>query len=169
MRNRLARCEVWVLVLPMFCLSIAGCDSGNGVTAVPRYRQFFPAGDGLRDVTSPLAREQGVTFHAIERESDTLGYLATQRVTARSGVFTVNLIMGSDFHVLHAYASQYAGDRGREICSKQFEKQFRGKTPGDPIRIGKDIDAVSGATSSSVAMTDSVRRIARLANGELSR
>ncbi len=167
--NRVARCEVWVLVLAMFCLGLAGCDSRNGVTAVPRYRQFFPSGDGLRDVTSPLARERGVTFHAIERESDTLGYLATQRVTARSGVFTVNVIMGSDFHVLHAYASQYTGGRGREICSRRFEQQFRGKTPGDPIRIGKDIDAVSGATSSSVAMTDSVRRIVSLTNAELSR
>lgn len=38
-----------------------------------------------------------------------------------------------------------------------FLKQFFGKSPEDQLKIGKDIDAVSGATISSRAVTSAVR------------
>lgn len=47
---------------------------------------------------------------------------------------------------------------GSEVVeNKQFLKKFLGKDPEDPVKIGKDIDAVSGATISSRAVTNAVR------------
>ena len=63
---------------------------------------------------------------------------------------------------------EYSAQRGEEVCSPSFAQQFEGKTPDAPIRVGKDIDAVTGATISSRAMADGVRRIVRLAREEFS-
>ena len=44
----------------------------------------------------------------------------------------------------------------------RFRRQFVGKTGRDPLRLNRDIDAVSGATISSGAMAVGVRRAAVL-------
>lgn len=43
----------------------------------------------------------------------------------------------------------YREPHGEEITDKRFRKQFIGKRPEDPLTLGKDIDAISGATISS--------------------
>lgn len=45
----------------------------------------------------------------------------------------------------------------QKLKNKGFFKQFDGRSVGDRLRIGEDIDAISGATISSVAITDAVR------------
>jgi len=47
---------------------------------------------------------------------------------------------------------------GTRVEDESFRNQFVGKTVSDPIAIGKDIDAVSGATVSSTAVTEAVRK-----------
>jgi hypothetical protein len=61
---------------------------------------------------------------------------------------------------------------GDEVRSDRFRAQFQGKTAGDPITAGKDIDIVSGATISSRSMALGVKRDAlilqtALKNGSL--
>ena len=159
-----------LVLLPLFAFGvmagIVGCAPQDGAPAMSSHRQYFPTSTGMRDVTFPAAQEQGIRFHAIEGNSGTMGYLASQRVTARSGVFVVTVVIDSDYGIKHAYASQYMGNRGRAICNDQFAQQFTAKTADDPIRIGKDIDAVTGATISSRVMANSVRRIVNLAKQE---
>ena len=120
-------------------------------------------------MTFSQARAQGISFLAIEGPSGTVGYIAKQRVTVRSGSFTVEVVMDNNFRVRDAKAMGYSGQRGDEVCFPSFSNQFKGKTPDAPIRVGKDIDAVSGATISSRAMADGVRHIVRLARDEFSR
>lgn len=47
---------------------------------------------------------------------------------------------------------------GDKVAGSKFLTQFAGKGIDDPIASGTDIDAISGATSSSVAVIGSVRR-----------
>jgi hypothetical protein len=56
----------------------------------------------------------------------------------------------------------YREPRGDEVRDSRFRKQFEGKTAQDPMRIGSDVDAVSGATVSSASMATGVRRAAIL-------
>jgi hypothetical protein len=56
----------------------------------------------------------------------------------------------------------YREPRGDEVRDARFRKQFEGKTAQDPLRVNRDIDAVSGATVSSVSMASGVRRAAVL-------
>ena len=47
---------------------------------------------------------------------------------------------------------------GSKIEEASFRNQFKGKTLDDPIAIGRDIDGISGATVSSRAVAEAVRR-----------
>lgn len=46
---------------------------------------------------------------------------------------------------------------GDGILNKSWQKQFLGKTADDPLEVRKDIDAVSGATISSKAVSAGVK------------
>ena len=52
----------------------------------------------------------------------------------------------------------YREPRGDEVRDERFRKQFQGKTSQDPLRISRDIDALSGATVSSASLAVGVRR-----------
>ena len=56
----------------------------------------------------------------------------------------------------------YREPRGDEVRDPRFRKQFEGKTAQDPLRLGRDIDAVSGATVSSASLATGVHRAAVL-------
>jgi Na+-translocating ferredoxin:NAD+ oxidoreductase RnfG subunit len=57
-------------------------------------------------------------------------------------------------HEVMVYRESY----GEEITDSRFRRQFQGKTAKDPVRAGVDIDVVTGATISSRAMANGVRR-----------
>jgi hypothetical protein len=48
------------------------------------------------------------------------------------------------------------------VRDPRFRKQFQGKTAQDPLRLNRDIDAVSGATVSSASLATGARRAAIL-------
>jgi Na+-translocating ferredoxin:NAD+ oxidoreductase RnfG subunit len=52
----------------------------------------------------------------------------------------------------------YAEQRGRPISERRFLGQFVGKNAACPFTVGKDIDAVSGATISSRATAFAVKK-----------
>jgi hypothetical protein len=52
----------------------------------------------------------------------------------------------------------YREPRGDEVRDPRFRKQFEGRTSRDALRLGRDIDAVSGATISSASLAVGVRR-----------
>ena len=56
----------------------------------------------------------------------------------------------------------YREARGDEVRDPRFRKQFEGKTAQDPLRLDRDIDAVSGATVSSASLATGVHRAAVL-------
>ena len=56
----------------------------------------------------------------------------------------------------------YRESRGDEVRDARFRRQFEGKTAQDPLRLNRDVDAVSGATISSASMAVGVHRAAVL-------
>lgn len=49
---------------------------------------------------------------------------------------------------------------GSEVVENlKFLEKFTGKKPNDPVKIGKDVDAVTGATISSKAITNAIRQV----------
>lgn len=56
----------------------------------------------------------------------------------------------------------YREGYGAEVREERFRRQFTGKTAKDPLRLGDDVVAISGATISAKAMASGVRRAAAL-------
>lgn len=52
----------------------------------------------------------------------------------------------------------YREPYGKEINERRFRAQFRGKSARDPLRLGKDIDAISGASISSQSAAYAARK-----------
>ncbi len=52
----------------------------------------------------------------------------------------------------------YRESHGGQVRGRGFLEQYEGKGPGDPIRVGKDITSISGATLSARAVSKGVKR-----------
>ena len=91
--------------------------------------------DGYAVIDDELGLHQPITF--------------ATRLTSRGVVDRVEIMV-------------YREPRGDEVRDPRFRKQFEGKTAADPLRIDRDIDAVSGATVSSASLATGVRRAAIL-------
>lgn len=58
----------------------------------------------------------------------------------------------------------YREPHGAEIENSRFHKQFIGKALNDPLTLGKDVDAISGATISSRSEVFAVKKSLGLAD-----
>ena len=72
----------------------------------------------------------------------------------------ITFLVGIDTQdkVVGVYVLEYRDMFGSEIKRRSFLRQFPGKTADDPLVVGRDIDAVTGATISSQAATSAVRK-----------
>jgi len=105
-----------------------------------------------------------MTLRTVESSTGAVvGYLAEGPVVSRSGPFIIRVAMTADARVIRAAVAHYPGARGGDVQDPRFTRQFEGRTASDPLRVGKDIDAVSGATLSSRAMAGGVRKALDLA------
>jgi hypothetical protein len=57
----------------------------------------------------------------------------------------------------------YRESRGEEIRAPRFLRQLTGKRLADPLKLGKDVDAITGATISSRSATLATRKALALA------
>lgn len=71
---------------------------------------------------------------------------------------TFATLVATDGHLERLEVMVYREGHGEEIRQPRFRKQFRGRRVTDPIRHGKDIVAISGATISCKAMATGARR-----------
>ncbi|MFQ5951951.1 MAG: FMN-binding protein [Candidatus Omnitrophota bacterium] len=71
--------------------------------------------------------------------------------TGKHGPITFAVIIGKDGKIEDMSILKSNEVRGSKIGRKRFLKQFVGKSLKDPLRLRKDIDAITGATISSKA------------------
>ncbi|KKL85688.1 hypothetical protein LCGC14_1952240 [marine sediment metagenome] len=129
-------------------------------------RVLFPTARRIREVGLPGPAPSRIRLRAIDGPRGDLGYLVDEYVVSRSGPFKIRVIMDSEFHVRRVTVLEYPGKRGWEVQRRSFTRQFDGKGPDDPIRVGQDVDAVTGATISSRATAEGVRRAIRVARAK---
>ncbi len=167
------RSRIGLLALTPILLSLfASCSGGDPdpshhqETSEPElaaHRKYFPTAVRARKIAVSEFAASRSSLKAIESKSGVLGYVVDEQVVSRSGPFTIRVVVGRNFRVVSARVLEYSADRGRGVRRASFSRQFSGKGPDDPIRIGKDIDAVTGATLSSRSMAGGVRRAIELA------
>lgn len=110
------------------------------------------------DVTGGQATARPNVSRITDTTGVLLGYAVQMQVVSRSGPFTILVVTGPELCVKRAEVLAYRAKRGRDVRLPAFTSQFAGKCPHDPIRLDRDIDAITGATLSSRAMTGGVRK-----------
>ena len=130
-------------------------------------RQVFPSAIEIVEVPiSPNAQAFGRPAEAkiseIKGASGLLGYRVESKVVSRSGPWRIRVLLNSHLYVKQARVISYPWDRGRDVRKRAFTSQFEGKGPEDPIQLGKDIDAMTGATISCRVMAQGVRDTIKL-------
>lgn len=81
---------------------------------------------------------------------------STAEVNVSHEYFDYFALMNTQYSILEIKVYNYAATHGQEICSKAWLKQFKGYNGSKQLRYGKDIDAISGATISGIAITEDV-------------
>jgi len=69
------------------------------------------------------------------------------------------LALNTDGSVKGVEILSYRETYGGQVREAKWRAQFVGKTTAQPVKIDKDIKNISGATLSSVHLTDAVRRL----------
>ncbi len=85
--------------------------------------------------------------------------------TSSGGIFVLDHVIGNyavsivGGRVHRVDILQYRESYGGEVRSPSWLGQFVGKTSGSPLKVGADIRNISGATLSSMHVTEGVKRI----------
>lgn len=76
------------------------------------------------------------------------GYLFLDSKNSKFNLFDYMVLLNTDLSVKNVNILVYREDYGGEICSPTFLKQFNGKNFNSEIKLGRDVQGISGATIS---------------------
>jgi Na+-translocating ferredoxin:NAD+ oxidoreductase RnfG subunit len=143
------------------------------MTADEAAKLMFPDADSFdaRTVTLDAAQlrqlnEQGVRgrsanwpIRVARHGNTTLGFVVTDNVIGKVELITYAVGIALDDTVKQVEILSYRESHGYEIRLPAWRKQFAGKGAESALRIGDDIQNISGATLSCTHVTEGIRRI----------
>ena len=135
------------------------CMGGGKDSALQKaFSEVFPNASEVTTLTSKSRFSRGPRVVEISSDENLLGYAVELKVVSRSGPFLIQVAVAPDETVLDVQIPKYPHQRGRGVKKAVFLEQFNGVSYGEPLKVGEQIDAVSGATSSGTAVTTGVRQ-----------
>lgn len=105
---------------------------------------------------------EGDSFYLLKQEDLVIGYLLSTRTLGRYDYFDYLLAFAPDLSVKGITITVYRSSHGAAICQKKWLSQFEAYG-GEEITLGKEIDAVAGATISATSLVKDIQRCYRLA------
>jgi len=95
---------------------------------------------------------------SLQSENEILGFLVITSSMGRFETFQYMVVYNSDLSVKEVNILRYTSSHGGEIASPKWLKQFIGYN-GKPLKYGKDIDAISGATFSASSLVKDIEAL----------
>ncbi len=117
---------------------------------------------------SALARIKGlaqvhyaktVGLYAAKVNGKVAGYGIVDNVRGKERNITYMLIVGTDLKVKDLEVLFYREQYGGEVESETWRNQFKGKSASDNVRVGGNIENISGATISTNNITYGVKKL----------
>jgi Na+-translocating ferredoxin:NAD+ oxidoreductase RnfG subunit len=105
-----------------------------------------------------LNKQNEFVFYFGKKEGKTTGVAIILDEPGKWGLIRFIIRLSREGSIEAVAVMKYKEIRGRPIASQRFLKQFIGKTLADPIRLRRDIRAISGATISSRAACFTIRK-----------
>jgi Na+-translocating ferredoxin:NAD+ oxidoreductase RnfG subunit len=96
-------------------------------------------------------------IYLMKEQDVVVGYLLTSSAKGRYDYFDYTVAYAPDYSVLGLSILVYRSSHGAAICQKGWLSQFEGYA-GEELTLGKDIDAVAGATISATSLIMDLER-----------
>ncbi|MFO7668275.1 MAG: hypothetical protein R6W31_01325 [Bacteroidales bacterium] len=120
----------------------------------PQLREIPVTGED--QIVSDLMKEGDLPY-AIQSLEGSLGFVFSTSAKGRYDYFDYSVIFSNDLSVLSVLVTTYRSSHGAGICSKGWLRQFEGYHGGE-IRLGKEVDTISGATISATSLVEDIKR-----------
>ena len=111
------------------------------------------------DAQGVRARSAGWTVRVAQRAGVLQGFVVADEVVGKVELISYAVAVALDGAVRQIEILSYRESHGHEIRLPAWRRQFVGKGTTAAIRVGEDINNISGATLSCSHVTDGVRRI----------
>jgi Na+-translocating ferredoxin:NAD+ oxidoreductase RnfG subunit len=111
------------------------------------------------DAQGVRARSAGWTLRLAQRAGVVQGFVVADEVIGKVELISYAVAVGLDGAVRQIEILSYRESHGHEIRLPAWRRQFVGKGTTAALRVGEDINNISGATLSCSHVTDGVRRI----------
>lgn len=126
-----------------------------------KIKKIFP-GFQKYDMESRVLNSQKFKVLTVLAEGKFSGWAVVVDEPGKTHPITFIVGIDNQGKVLDVDILEYREAIGYGIKRKSFLRQFRGKTSKDRISVGRDIDAVAGATISSDAAATAVKKSLKL-------
>jgi Na+-transporting NADH:ubiquinone oxidoreductase subunit C len=158
-----------ITLLPIAAVAICAPAQALVYLSVDQAQQLMFPGKTLSALPVALS---AADIAAIERDSGVRVFPGTLRAwRAEDGYFFIDAVIGKHDLITYAVALtkdgkirqveilEYREAYGGEVRNAHWRAQFSGRQHGDTVRIGRDIQNISGATLSCEHLTDGIRRL----------
>jgi Na+-translocating ferredoxin:NAD+ oxidoreductase RnfG subunit len=126
-----------------------------------RFTSYSPGPQAAARIHSALGEPLKGRRYAFwtARSGDTVnGYAHLGKESSLYGTFRFGVFFDADRRVSKVSIVEYSEDRGSEIRSRRFLKQFVGRGADSGFEPRRDVDMITGATVSSSALCRGVQR-----------
>lgn len=134
----------------------------TALPSVKRVDDFVP----MADVTKAARGDHPELVNVLKGGSgaDVKGYVVQIGPRGYGGpvVMAVGLTPDGEITNIAVISSNETPGLGTQALEPDFVAQLKGKSASDPIAVGKDVDAITGATRSSDAITAGASKAARI-------
>jgi hypothetical protein len=155
--------SLWV-PLAAVCVP-AAAHATQYLTLEQAQRLLFPAAERFASAAIPSGGAEQPAWRALRGDA-LLGYFIVDEVIGKHELITYAVAIDPKGVVRGIEILDYRETRGGEVRDPRWRAQFVGKGPADALRLGDDIQNLSGATLSSRHITDGVRRLVALVAGK---
>ncbi len=98
-------------------------------------------------------------WQAIDKTGKLLGVIITDKVIGKHEFITYAVGITSEAKATAPFILDYRESYGQQVERDEWRNQFISKTRHDTLKVGKDIDNISGATLSCVNISNGIRRL----------
>jgi hypothetical protein len=149
-----------VMCAPVHALVYMSVEQAQQVMFQGRALTAMPLSLSAADIAA-IERDSGVRVYAgalrVWKGDD--GYFFVDAVIGKHDLITYAVALTLDGKVRQTEILEYREAYGGEVRNAHWRAQFTGRQHGDPVRIGRDIQNISGATMSCEHVTDGIRRL----------
>jgi Na+-translocating ferredoxin:NAD+ oxidoreductase RnfG subunit len=153
------------------CLLVSQLQAAQLIEEAQGVKDMLPGGAQEKKVTVTAAQQKEINaknpekLFAGELKDKTYriftgaeGNAIIENMEGKWGDIGLIVLVSPAGKVLNLEVLASSEKRGRPIVMRTFLDQYKGKSGSDPLKVGKDIDGVTGATISSVSVTQMVKR-----------